>query len=116
MYPIVSKIETKEDYEAAIQAAIDDNDMMVFPTHTVRKNGEIVGSISMARIPLVLFWNHKEKVKARDSLIINNTVESILNNNGTNNYFVACNSNSPYYGHVEKFGYKPVWPTNIFVK
>lgn len=39
-----------------------------------------------------------------------------MNDRGTPAYFIACNDKSNYINHMEKFGYKPVWPTNMFIK
>ena len=114
MFPVFKKINTEEERQAVIQAALADNDRMDFPTHAVLKNGEIVGGWCLAGIPLVLGWSHTEKVKVKDSLVIKNTVNSIMNDRGARAYFIACNEKSPYMGHMERFGFHPVWSTNLF--
>jgi hypothetical protein len=116
MYPTVRKILTIEDQQKTIEAAIGDNDNMTCPTHVVEKNGEIVGAWSLAGIPLVMVWHKSDAVSARESLILKNTYDSIMNDRGTPAYFIACNDKSNYINHMEKFGYKPVWPTNMFIK
>jgi hypothetical protein len=116
MYPKIRKILTVEDQQKAIEAARADNDNMVFPTHIVEKKGEVVGAWSMAGVPLVMTWQKSDSVTARESLILKNTIDSIMDDRGTSSYFIACNSNSNYYDHMQKFGFEPVWPTNIFIK
>jgi hypothetical protein len=116
MLPEIRKIKNKEEFESVRKAASEDNDCMQFPTHVVLKNNEIAGGICLGGIPFVMFWNHTKKINARDSMMITNNISSILDNTGIQNYFTACNSHSPYYGHMEKLGYKPVWPTNLFYK
>jgi hypothetical protein len=29
-------------------------------------------------------------------------------------YFIACNENSPYNSHMKRFGFNPIWKTEIF--
>ena len=115
-YPVIRKIDTVELGNAVAEAAKADNDSMAFPTHVVLKDGEIAGGICMAGIPLVMVWNHTQKIKARDSMFINGVIESVMNDRGPEGYFLACNDRSPYIDHMEKLGYRPIWPTNIFYK
>ena len=114
--PTIRKIHNLELRDAVAQAARDDNDNMQMPSHVVLKNNEIVGGWQIAQMPLVLAWHHTQKVSAKDSMIINSTVESMMSDNGLNNYWMACNSHSPFMGHMEKFGFNPIWATNIFHK
>ena len=114
MLPVMKKIDSEEERQAVIQAALADNDRMDFPTHVVLKDGEIAGGWCMAGIPLVMAWNHTQKMKARDSFAIKNIAASIMNDRGARAYFIACNNNSPYMGHMERFGFTPVWATNLF--
>ena len=112
--PTVRKITSKEERQAVINAAQADNDAMHFPTHVVMKGDEIVGGWCVAGIPLVLMWNKSTAISAKDSLILNNTAKAIMNDRDQAMYFMACNDNSPYIGHMKRFGFSPVWPTNIF--
>lgn len=115
-FPILKKITTPEEQRAAIAAAQADNDNMIFPTHVVLKDGKIVGSWCIGGIPFVMLWHSTEHMKARDSMIMNNTVGALMNDRGVAQYCLACNSGSPFIGYMDKFGYSPVWPTNLFYK
>ena len=114
--PTLRKIHDADLKEVVAQAAKDDNDNMQMPSQVVRKDGEIVGGWQIAQIHLVLAWHHTQKVNAKDSMIINSTVESMMSTMGINQWFMACNSHSPFMSHMEKFGFNPIWPTNIFHK
>tara|TARA_R110002167_G_scaffold64693_1_gene182940 strand:+ start:267 stop:629 length:363 start_codon:yes stop_codon:yes gene_type:complete len=114
--PTLRKIQDADLKELVAQAAKKDNDNMQFPSHVVLKDGEIVGGWQIAQMPLVLAWHHTKKVNAKDSMIINSTVESMMSTTGINQWFMACNDHSPFMGHMEKFGFNPIWPTNIFHK
>jgi len=116
MFPTLQRVKNEAEAAALIAAAKADNDAMIYPTHGVYKNGEIAGAWSIASIPLVLCWHKSDTIKARDSILMRNTVDAVLDSQGVETYLTACNSNSPYIGHMEKFGYQPIWPTNLFAK
>jgi hypothetical protein len=113
--PTAKKITTEEERDLVIKSALADNDNMIFPTHMVEKNGEVVGGWSLGAIPLVMVWHKSDAIGAKESLILNNTFKSIMNDRAPGSYFIACNDKSPYINHMEKFGYNPVWKTNLFV-
>ena len=70
----------------------------------------------MGAVPLAMCWHHTQRMTARDSLIIKHSADTLMHQaTPSGYYFMACNSHSPFYPHMAKFGYKPVWPTNIFV-
>ena len=114
--PTLRKIHDAGLKAVVAQAAKDDNDNMQMPSHVVLKDGEIVGGWQIAQMPLVLAWHHTQKVNAKDSMLINSTVESMMSTMGINQWFMACNSHSPFMSHMEKFGFNPIWSTNIFHK
>mgnify|MGYP003149836181 CR=1 FL=1 len=117
MLPEIRKITTKEEYQATINAARMDNDALHFPTHMLYKDGKIVGGWSLEGIPIALVWHDTKAITSRDSLMLSNTIDTIMNDRGHKSFLQACNSNSPYNKYMEKhFGYKTVWPTNLFVK
>ena len=114
--PKVIKINDPESRKAVAKLAIEDNDNMQMSTHAIVKGDEIVGGWNLCEAPVFMMWHHSQKVGAKDTLLLQQIQESMLSEKGINQYFVACNSHSPYYNHVERLGYKPVWPTNIFYK
>lgn len=115
-HPKVIKIINPETKKLVANLAKEDGDNMQMPTHAVVKGDEIVGGWNLCEVPMVLLWHHSEKVSAKDSIMLNQIQESMLSEKGVNNAFIACNSNSPYYGHMNHFGFQPVWATNIFYK
>jgi hypothetical protein len=115
-YPIIRKVASQEEIDAAIRAAVEDNDMMRLPSHVVLKNGEIAGAYNLASIPFVACWHSTQLMNARDTMISLNTMSSIMNDRFPNGYFVTCNSKSPVFGYMEKLGYEPMWPTNLFYR
>jgi len=113
--PKARRIKDKEEEALVIKAAIADNDSMTVPTHVIEKNGKVVGGWSLAKVPLVLVWHKSDEINAKESLVLNNTFRSIMDDRGSGPFIIACNGHSPYIKHMEKFGFKPVWETNLFV-
>tara|TARA_Y100000310_G_scaffold341237_1_gene439755 strand:+ start:892 stop:1359 length:468 start_codon:yes stop_codon:yes gene_type:complete len=114
--PTIKKITTPELREEVSNLAIIDNDNMQYPTHAVYKNDEIVGGWNVGGFPLLLCWHDSNKVSAKDSMMINATMDSMMDSAAHPIWWMACNSGSPYYRHVEKLGFKHIWPTNIIIK
>ena len=116
MYPEVKKILTVEEQKEVINAATKDDHSIHLPTHKIVKNGEVVGAWSLGSIPLVMTWNDTKKINSRESLLIQNAINSIMNDRGQEQYFIACDENSNYRKYMERCGYKLFWKTDIFVK
>ena len=114
MVPSVRRITDPQQAEAILKIAREDNDGVMFPSHVVIKNGEIVGGVSLGVIPFVALWHHSQKTGPKDSLILKSIYDSIMETKGTPQYFIACNAASPYVTHMEQLGYNPVWDTKIF--
>jgi len=115
-FPTARRIASEQEHQAVVEAAMRDDDNMHFPTHVVIKNGESAGGWCLAGVPLVMVWHHSQNINARESLMLNNMIGAMMNDRGAGTYFMACNDRSPYIGYMEKFGYHPVWPTNIFYR
>jgi len=115
-YPIVRKVRSIEEQKAAVQAAIDDNDMMRIPSHVIVKDNQIVGAYNIASLPLVVGWHSTTEMKVRDTLIALNAVASIMNDRSVHGYFIASNSNAPVSEYMEKLGHERMWPTNLFYR
>lgn len=113
--PKARRIKDEAERQLVIQAALADNDSMTVPTHVIEKNGKIVGGWSLAKVPLVLVWHKSDEINAKESLVLNNTFRSIMNDRSTGPFIIACNGHSPYIKHMERFGFNPVWETNLFV-
>ena len=116
MVPKVRKIQTIEELEAVREAAREDKDNMLYPSHIITKDDKIVGGWCLGTIPLVLVWNSKKLFSARDSLTQINTIDAIMDDRNNKRYIIACNSNSPYFDNMERLGYGKGWSTNLFSK
>lgn len=113
--PTVRKIRDEDERKAVIEAAVADNDQMQVPSHIIEKNGKIVGGWALANVPLVLVWHKSDAINAKESLYLNNTCRSIMNDRSDAPFVIACNNHSPYMNYMEKLGFKPIWETNLFL-
>ncbi len=102
-----------KDWEALKANAEADNHAGVYcPTDLFIKNNEIVGYNSIGVIPMILSWQHTEKMGPIDSAVV---LGNIL---GTTRNFkhicIPCDPDSPYHksGFLKKAGFveysKPV--------
>lgn len=73
----------------------------VFPTHLLRKEGEVVGSFSVGS-PTVHLQMDKEKCNWKDSLVMWSILESLMLENKIDKYVVACEPTSPFYKLLQK--------------
>tara|TARA_R110002020_G_scaffold473501_1_gene702854 strand:- start:465 stop:845 length:381 start_codon:yes stop_codon:yes gene_type:complete len=65
-------------------------------THVVMKKGEIVGTFCTAS-PTLFWWMHSEKTTNRDSCVVLQSVETLMNEQRTPNYVMPCHPKSNYY-------------------
>ena len=109
------RIADTAELEKVLSAIKADNDSLFSPSHVATRNGEIVGAASLAVLPLACAWNHTQKITAKDSMQLKMVYDCIMETKGFSSYFIACNKQSPYNGHMIKLGFNPVWNTDIFV-
>jgi len=100
----VERINTPEQYQELLKQHREthsENGHPVLPTHLVRMEGKIVGSFCLTS-PTVHMQMDKRFMKARDSLLMFNILESLMLENGISRYVIACEETSPYYGILNK--------------
>ena len=114
-FPEIIKIGNDQQRIATIKAAENDNHNFPFPTHTVIKDGQISGALSVAAVPLVLLWSNTETMKTRDSLIVDIALKTIISDRGIKFFYAACDVDSPYFQLLDKVGYRDPWATSLFL-
>ena len=114
----VRKIKTKEEYQYVSKMAQKDGHSVPYPSHALyNKEGDVVGAWSLANAPIVFIWSHTEKLKKIDSMYQNETLNAIMHEKGINDFLITCDKDSPYYKHMDKFGYESLnWETSMFIK
>lgn len=84
--------------------AKSDGHELVLPSHLVLKNTEVIGSLSLGRVPLALVWLHTKKATVRDTLNTLNFMENAMAQVAPT-WCIPCPSTSPLFAYVEKGGY-----------
>jgi len=113
--PRLRKIVDQAERLKVYEAARADNDGIDHATHVWTRGGEIVGAASMAAVPIILGWHRSDKISARESFHIFRIYESVMDQMGFPRYWTLVNKASPYRDHMEKFGFKAIWETKLFV-
>src|SRR5690348_11054122 len=101
----IKSILTREDGEKVMLAAKENHHLIMQPTHSVIKNGEIVGAFNLCKLPICQFWMHSEKAQVRDSLIAINVGENIASAQGQNILLVLTKPESPFNSMLGRLGY-----------
>lgn len=107
---------TEADLPLLDAAAAADGHGVFLPSHIVTKNKEIVGFLSIGQAPSVFTWLHTKKMNTRDTLGVLSFYESFIACSGARIVTVPCMTDSPLHPYMEKFGYRAVCPTTLFVK
>jgi len=112
----VKKITTPEQMLAVQAAAEADDHTMLYPTHYVEKDGEIVGAWCINSVPTLHTWSHTEKMTAFDSIKLMPVADAIMQDRGTPTYITFVATHSPYFDKMGKLGFIGPQPTNLFLK
>jgi hypothetical protein len=100
--PKIYPLTTQEEMDNLMVAAGQDAHWVVYPTHYVKKQDEIVGYFSVCKLPVVCLWMHTGKVKPLDSVIALNTAENLVRSAGHKHLFALVSEESPYAPVLEE--------------
>jgi hypothetical protein len=110
-------IPYRPEHEAELRsAAAADEHRVVAPTHTVMKDGEIIGYASINGLPTLHWWLDRTKGKARDSLMLNRQMDLLMLEAGHPYYVAAVGKCSPYVPHLPKLGFHKWMDTGLYVR
>lgn len=101
---VIIRRYSETDWEELRRNAESNNHAVYAPSHVCVKGGEIVGYLSIGMIPLVLTWQHTEKVGPTDSLLTLGFVQGTLQNFPYT--CLPCDPASPYMRLLPKAGFK----------
>ena len=101
LLPIINK----EMLDIVNQAAKEDQEGLLNPTHAVVKNGEIVGAVSI-NVNCGSWWMNKTKTRKYDTLATLQCLDTLMLDRGINKYYMPCLDTSPYYPLMERGGFR----------
>lgn len=114
----VRKIKSKEEQDYAKKEAVNNGFSIHNPSHILYDaQGNVAGAWALGTTPLVQVWSHTNRMKKLDSMYHNETLAALMHEKGCNEFYIACDNYSPYYKHMDKFGYKSLdWQPSMFIK
>ena len=98
------------------QQAAADNHAVIAPTHVMVKDGQIIGYLSLAGLPVVQAWFDSHHKHAADSIRMIEHGETIFREQGGRQFAVACTEESPFSPHLERLGFKKLGTTTLWAK
>lgn len=110
----VRPVRGMEDVKLLQQLAEADGHVVIAPTYYVQKGDQIIGSIGVT--PAIHIWLDTQRTMPKDSLIVLNTYENILDQNGGQVICVPCTDSSPFRPYLPRVGYLDGGKMNIFLK
>lgn len=116
IYPQLQPIQTEQQLRALIDAAGADNHSLLYPSHLVSKNDELLGAFSLFNSPLLNVWLHSKKISPRESLMLYATVENVARVQGVKSILLPCTDQSPLSKYLAALGYSPICKTTLHQK
>jgi hypothetical protein len=114
--PVVRPVSDKLQLAEIRRNAAEDDHYVIAPTHAIYKDDRICGYWSIDGMPTVHLWHDSQRINARDSLYLSESLNQNIINRGHSRFQILCSSESPYFPHVEKLGFVPVFQSNLLFK
>lgn len=113
----LGKLHSPEELNLLANGAKEQNHGVFFPTHPLRKHGELVGyfSIAPAGVVQVFAWLSKE-IPPRESFHLINSVENLVRGGGGLAICFPVPKQSPFHELMEGMGYKNCGNYDFYVK
>lgn len=110
------ELTSSADIEPLEVAAKLDQHVVLLPTHTCRKGGEIVGYLSIAATPVVMLWLHTQKVSRFDSFNALTFFENETKRFEHGIIMLPVPNKSPLKPYLKKLGYYELEDHTTFFK
>lgn len=82
-----------------------DDHAVLYPTHIVERDDQMLGYLSIANVPTVLVWLDSTRAVIRDSHAVMNFYENVISDRGGQAVIVPCTEKSPFRPYIEEVGY-----------
>jgi Xaa-Pro aminopeptidase len=112
----IRPVRSAEELQALEKAAAADDHTVIAATHLITKGKEIVGYASIGGLVMVNVWMDSQRLKARESCHLINTIENIAANGGARALCVPCAAHSPFYPLMPGLGYSRLGVSSFNVK
>ena len=106
---------TEELLSKALKGAHDDGHGILYATHCVVREGEVIGAFSVFS-PTIYWWMHTERSGSRDSLMVHQAMKGLVENQGSAVHYMPIQKSSPYLPYMRSMGYESMGEWEIFKK
>lgn len=114
--PLIRPVRTPADFERLRLAAEEDEHKVFFPSHSIEKEGELVGYIGLNSMPLLRMWMHTRKMTTRDCVMAMAVAENMLRASGVASMGCLISRESPFLPVVGKLGWTAVGESVVHLK
>ena len=116
LFPTLRPIRSKEEHEALVKEAADDDHRVICPSHIIHQNGQIAGYVGLNSLPVWQGWFHTKRIKGRDSMILFSQCDNFFRMQGVRVAGFFVQKNSPFYDLCGHMGYEQLDEGKLMVK
>jgi len=110
------RVANEEDLKELQELASEDDHSVILPSHIVQKGSQIIGSLSLATVPMFLVYMSLKHSTAFDSFCANVFMQKAAKEHGDKVICVPCHVKSPLRPYMEKVGYTPFGTHDLMFK
>ena len=99
-----------------VEAAKQDDHVVIAPTHIGTKHDQVVGYMSLGGAPMLHVWLASDRVHAGEAVRLLETAEAMLADKHTGLVVVPCAAESPFTPYMERLGYHKLGTTVLWAK
>lgn len=112
----ITPLKDELQLRALYHNAQEDGHLPLYPSHLVTKQDEIVGYLSLARMPIFLAWLHTQKINAHESYRVLKNGEKLLRDAGHSSVILPCAKSSPFFEFLPRLNYQPVSTMTLHIR
>lgn len=104
----LAPIQSPAMREAMQLASAEDGHCAPMATHVFLRGQTVVGAAGIFA-PVLTFWAHTKRMHARDTVEVVRAIQK-----GAPPHLCACSEESPFFGIMDRFGYRHLGPAHFF--
>lgn len=109
-------LKDAETHRKLVNAAAQDQHLVIAPTHVMLRGEEIIGYLSLGALPVVQAWFDSKSGHVLDSLKMIEMGEAIFDSQGVKQFAIGVTEESPFAPHMERLGFTKLGSTVLWHK
>lgn len=106
----------EEDLKELQELASEDDHSVILPSHIIQRGNQIIGSLSLATVPMFLVYMSLKRASVVDSFCTNIFMQKAAKEHGDKVICVPCHVKSPLRPYMEKVGYSSFGTHDLMFK